>query len=247
MSYKREAAEAWTEWRGTSRRAAETRWTEAEKLVRPKMSGKEWFRLTRSRLISLAKLGILAPREQGRLAELAYRQLASADQQRINESKLSPRHLFAFAVAPEENKDKAPDLPGAQTGLSDGAEEERLARSALTLNPGKRLRDGKLSFQVFIDEKAWVPVGMNIQLRGTDPSRDNRPAYLRYDLDVVPMGEKAGPVTHFRAHWHAGDNPDGGDAEVHDPRLPSLPLDPLAVIEILIETFFPDGPGDVEM
>ncbi len=221
MSYGR----TWKEWREASRSAAAERWDKAQEVERPKKKGKEWLNETRRRLVDLAGLGILAPREQIRVRPLDYRKLASADQQRLDESGLDRRNLFAFAVA---------------------SEDERLARSALTLNPGKRLRDGRLSFQVFIDENAQVPVGMNIQIRGTDPGRENRPVYLRYDLDVVQMGEKAGPVTHFRAHWHTGDEPDAGDAEDHDPRLPSLPLDPLAVIDILIETFFPNGDKDVE-
>ena len=54
-----------------------------------------------------------------------------------------------------------------------------------------------------------------------------------------------GLVTHFNAHWHAGEDPDATDAEELDPRLPSLILDPTAVLEVLIETFFPHGPGDV--
>jgi hypothetical protein len=83
---------------------------------------------------------------------------------------------------------------------------------------------------------------MNVQLSGFDPIR-SRPWYLRYDLDCVPMG--ANPVAHFRAHWHVGDEPDADDAEMYDPRLPSLILDPVAVIETLIETIFPNGPADL--
>jgi hypothetical protein len=47
------------------------------------------------------------------------------------------------------------------------------------------------------------------------------------------------------AHWHAGDDPDAGDAEDHDPRLPTSILDPLAVIDILVETFWPQGPDNL--
>lgn len=245
MSYGRTSAEAWTAWREVSRGAAAQRWAKAEKIEKLTKSGKRWFDETRTRLVHLTELGILAPREQTRIAQLDYGQLASADQQRLDASGLRRRNLFAFAVAPED-KDKASERLGAQAGSSDDAGDKRLARSALTLNPGKYLQDGKLSFQVFIDDHAQVPLGMNIQLRGIDPMRKYRPVYLRYDLDVVQMGEKAGPVTHFQAHWHTGDDPDAGDAEDHDPRLPSLPLDPLAVIEILIEMFFPNGPDDVE-
>ncbi len=227
MSRARTPAETWNAWRDRSRKDAEQRWSALEKVGRPKKTGKDWLAETRRRLIELASVDILQPREQSRVAEIHHDKLASADQDRLGSGGFR-KDVFAFAVAAES------------AGAADKPRER-----ALRLSPGKRLRDGKLSFQVFIDERSMVPVGMNIQIRGEDPAR-RRPTYLRYDLDVVAMGEKAGPVTHFRAHWHSGDDPDAGDAEDHDPRLPSLLLDPLAVLDVLIETFFPGGPGDVE-
>lgn len=173
------------------------------------------------------KRGEVQPREQSRVAEVVVAKLASADQDRLRQGGLT-RGLFAFAVASDS-----------------GAASEPLASRFLRLSPGKRLNDGELSFQVFINETTRCPAGMNIQVRGKDPARTERPTYLRYDLDIVPMGTKSGPVTHFNAHWHFGDDPDGSDAEDHDPRLPSLLLDPLAVLDILIETYFPSGPADV--
>lgn len=158
------------------------------------------------------------------LTELGFSDLSHADKDRLEKAKIK-RHLYAFGVASN------PDAP-----------DEPLAARCIRLNDGRKLRDGKLSIQVFIDESQKLPIGMNIQLRGHDPDR-KRQCYLRYDLDVVPMG--SGQVTHFRAHWHAGDDPDGHDAEEHDPRLPSLILDPIAVLEILFETFFPNGPADL--
>jgi hypothetical protein len=237
VSDGRTAAETWRAWRAASREAAERRWTAAGTLKRAEKSGKQWLAETRTRLIQMTKLGILAPREQGRVAQLDPRQLDPPDRNRLGASGLDLRRLFAFAVAPET----APARRGAE---GDSVGQDRVGRSVLALNPGKRLREGKLSFLVFIDESTQLPVGMNLQLRGIDPTRDGRPTYFRYDLDVVQMG--AGPVAHFRAHWHAGDDPEAVDAEDHDPRLPSLPLDPVAVIEILVETFFPDGPADLD-
>lgn len=228
MSQGDTSAEAWLAWRATSRTDAEKRWEAVQKVVRPERSGKEWLAATRGRLVNLAKIGILQPHEQGRLQVVEPGKLARADQKRLEKQGLA-RDLYAFAVSAES-----------------AAVTEPLASRSLRLSPGRRLRDGRLSFQVFVKESSRLPIGMNIQLRGTDPTRENRPTYLRYDLDVVAMGEKAGSVTHFNAHWHAGDDPDGSDAEDHDPRLPSLLLDPLAVLDILVETFFPNGPADVE-
>jgi len=233
MNRDREAEEAWNVWRDSSRKDAERRWNALLALERPQKSGKEWLDATRRRLIELTKIGILQPRESGRVRDVVFSKLAASDQDRLKKSGFA-RDLFAFAVAAEQ---------GGRAAVESGERSESLARHFLRLNTGKRLGDGRLSFQVFVKESTRLPVGMNIQICGTDPTRAGRPTYLRYDLDVVAMG--TGPVTHFNAHWHAGDDPDGNDAEDHDPRLPSLLLDPVAVLDVLIETFFPDGPDDV--
>lgn len=107
---------------------------------------------------------------------------------------------------------------------------------------GKHLREGRLKLQVFIDVASGRPVGMNIMMRGV-LVETGVGDFIRYDLDAVPMGEARGPVTHFQSHWHHGIDPDR--APVCEPRLPSPILDPCAVIDLLVETYFPEGPADL--
>lgn len=222
--------EIWPEWRKRSRGAAERRWTEltkiADKLVRPR-TGKQWLADTKQCLVDLTKLEILQPYESGRVCKIEFTKLAMSDQNRLP-SIVAASHLYAFALAVDPNQ-----------------LQQSLVERYLTLSSGTRLRDGRLSLQVFVDDNNGLPIGMNIQLRGIDPARGDRSTYMRYDLDAVPMGKSMGPVTHFNAHWHTGDDPDGRDAEDHDPRLPSLILDPIAVLEYLVEAFYPNGPGDL--
>jgi hypothetical protein len=223
--------ERWSEWREQSRRAGEKRWHELEKigdkLVRRQRKGKQWLADTRRSLATLSALNILQPHESSRVAEINFGRLAKSDQDRLRGIGVI-KHLYAFAISAD------PQNP-----------QQSLSERSLSLSPGKRLREGKLSLQVFVDDRRGFPLGMNIQLRGLDPARHGRSTYIRYDLDAVPMGESMGAVTHFNAHWHTGDDPDARDAEHHDPRLPSLILDPVAVIEFLIETFFPGGSADL--
>lgn len=225
------ATEIWKTWREEAKRDAEARWSVAESATHREMKGEEWHEKTRARLMRLERMKILAAREQVRLTKLPYDALAPADKRRLDEAG-HRRHLYIYGVKRLEDKRQQPD-----------EDQVPLWRNALQLNDGKRLCEGRLSLQVFVDDAKKMPVGMSVQLRGQDPAR-SRPVYLRYDLDVVPLG--SGPVTHFSSHWHAGDDPDAKDAEDHDPRLPALILDPLAVIDILVETFWPGGPADVE-
>jgi len=219
------ARELWGTWRDASRAAAERRWHEIDRIERPRCSGKKWLEKTQQCLVRLSMLGILQPRESGRIAEINFGRLANSDQDRLKSIGAAP-HLFAFAIS------------------SDGQQpHQSLAERFLSLNSSNRLRDGRLSLQVFVCDD--LPIGMNIQLRGTDPAREHRLTYIRYDLDVVAIGAAMGPVTHFNAHWHTGDDPDAKDAEVHDPRFPSLPLDPIAVLQFLVETYYPNGPADL--
>jgi hypothetical protein len=144
----------------------------------------------------------------------------------LKEAGKSGRHLYTIGLAGQ----------GSEAANEEGALPDR----ALHLTDGKHLHAGRLRLQVFVDDAESRLVGMSIQLRGR---REQSPVYMRYDLDPVQMGE--GPVTHFRAHWHLGKDPDAPAAEDEDPRLASLMLDPVAVVDILVETFFPGGPADV--
>jgi hypothetical protein len=178
-----------------------------------------WVDHIRKRLVDLDKLGLLQWGEHQRVVPIEFRELSRSDQKRL-ESQGLQRALYAISV-------KAPkDQP-----------QQKLSDRCLRFNPGKRLTSGQLTLLVFIDEKQERPVGMNVQLRGHDLLRD-RATYLRYDLDIVQMGSS--PVTHFKSHWHAGDDPDTKLSEKADPRLPSLLLDPVAALDILVETFFPE-------
>lgn len=219
-------ADRWLAWRANAKAAADDRWRNADKMERPSMPGAAWLTETAKRFVQLSAIGILQPREQGRIKSIRFDEISTPDQERLKK-RLSPRQLFAFTIASD------PSQPTSRDRF-------------VSLSDGKRLHAGRLSMQVFIDEHVRRPIGMNIQLSGRDPARSGRPTYLRYDLDPVAMGADAGPVTHFNAHWHTGDEPDGTDASTHDPRLPSLVLDPLAVLDVLVETYFPDGPDDVE-
>lgn len=215
----------WNTWREEARQRAEKRWAAALRMERPSRKGKDWLQQTVMCLTRLTQMGILQPREAGRLKEIQLRALAGSDRKRLEGAGIGS-HVYAFGLAQD------PAAPG-----------EPLASRSLQLNDGQRLRRARLGLQVFIDEREGKPVGMNIQLRGTDPGRGERPVYLRYDLDAVQMG--SGPVAHFNAHWHMGEDPDADEAEDRDARMPSLPLDPLAVIETLVETFYPSGPEDL--
>ena len=198
----------------------------ADKLVRPR-TGKQWLADTRRCLVDLAKLEILQPHESGRVCKIEFTQLAMSDQKRLRGIGAASR-IYAFTLA-----------------LDPAQPQQSLVERYLTLSSGTRLREGRLSLQVFVDDNSCLPIGMNIQLRGIDPARGHRSTYMRYDLDAVAMGESMGPVTHFNAHWHTGDDPDATDAEDHDSRLPSLILDPIAVIEYLVEAFYLNGPSDL--
>ncbi|HZH13653.1 MAG TPA: hypothetical protein VE057_04735 [Archangium sp.] len=182
--------------------------------------GEWWLEHIRRRLIELHKMGLLQWGEQLRVVQVELRELSSSDQTRIQAQELQ-RKLYAISL-------KAPkDQP-----------QQKLAERFLSFNPGKRLTSGQLSLQVFINEEQGRPVGMNIQLRGQDQLRSGKSAYLRYDLDYVQMGLSS--VSHFRSHWHAGEDPEHALAEDTDPRLPCLLLDPVAALDVLIETFFPE-------
>jgi hypothetical protein len=222
--------EIWPKWQKKSRGAAGHRWDElkkiADKLIRPR-TGKQWLADTKQCLVDLARLEILQPYESARVCKIEFTKLAKSDQDRLP-NIVAASDLYAFALAVD------PAQP-----------QQSLVERYLTLSSGARLRDGRLSLQVFVNDDSGLPIGMNIQLRGIDPARAGRTTYMRYDLDAVPMGETMGPVTHFNAHWHTGDDPDARDAEDHDPRLPALILDPIAVIEYLVEAFYPKGPDDL--
>lgn len=222
MSVRADAA--WKQWCADANARAEVRWKALQGVGLLTKNGQDWLKDIRKRLALLAEMKILGPHEHSRLIEVKFRDLAAVDQDRLKSAGLE-RRLFAFGLA-----------------RGQAEEEQRLARRSMQLNDSTNLCDGRLGLQVFVDERQGRAVGMNIQLRGLDPHRQ-RPCYLRYDLDVVPLGKS--PVTHFSAHWHAGDDPEGDDAEEHDPRLPALILDPLAVLDVLIETFFPEGPASV--
>lgn len=226
------AAKIWATWCANAKRDAEARWDAVKNAPRGKLKGKDWQQRTYDKLIELEKLEILAPREHLRLTPLGYDNLEPAHKRRLVEHR---RNLYVYGIKPPKE-----DETEKQTEKNE--DHVRLSRNSLRLNDGKRLRKGRLGLLVFVDDATWMPVGMSIQLRGQDPAR-SRALYLRYDLDVVPLG--SGPVTHFSSHWHMGDDPDAKDAEDHDPRLPALILDPLAVIDILVETFWPKGPEDV--
>jgi hypothetical protein len=218
----RRALDAWKASCAEAKARAERRWEAIQKLERP--DNNDWFDATSRRMAQFAKAEILGPHEHSRLKKFDLGELEAPDRDRLGTRVANRRHLVAFGVA----RDPA-------------APEEPLRSRSLRLNDGPNVREGKLTLQVFIDLSTKLPVGMNIQIRGLDPHRD-RPCYLRYDLDPVPLG--SGPVTHFSSHWHVGDDPDAAGAEDHDPRLPSLILDPISVLDVLVETFFPKGPAD---
>jgi len=243
-----DAREIWQQWRQRSRAAAEARWrllghdTEPESkrggtskepapLVR-RLDGRQWETELRKRLRELQDIEILQPGEQQRLKRVEFRELSRPDQKRLEQAD-KHKGLYAMALA------KKTALDGAT-----------LAERFLRLTDGKRLRAGRLNLQVFIDDPSRHLVGMNIQLQGQQVRVDAKTEtesvhglYMRYDLDAVEMGERMGPVTHFRAHWHLGVDPDA--SEDLEPRMPSLVLDPVAVLDVLIETFFPKGPDDL--
>lgn len=222
-------SQEWERWCGRSRLAAENRWKMAEGLNPPQRKGKDWERELRKRLVELQTMEILQPGEHTRLQPVDFSKLAKSDQKRLKEAGKSGKHLYAIGLAGR--------------GSEVASEESTLTDRTLRLTDGRHLQAGRLNLQVFVDDNESRLLGMNIQLRGR---RDQRPIYMRYDLDAVQMGkEKGGAVTHFRAHWHLGEDPDASESEDKDPRLASLVLDPTAVVDILVETFFPTGPADV--
>jgi hypothetical protein len=112
----------------------------------------------------------------------------------------------------------------------------KLRERALSLSPGRRLLGGKLRILVHVVENETQ--GASIQLDGTLPG-SARKTFGRYDLDIVPLGSNQ--LTHFDAHFHFGEDPDDESA----PRWPTLFLDPEEALDILVHTWFPNGPGDV--
>jgi hypothetical protein len=243
-----DARELWRQWRERSREAAEVRWrllghdiepqskrrgtsTEPAPLVRM-LDGRQWETEFRKRLRELQDIEILQPGEHQRLKRVEFRELSRPDQKRLEQAD-KHKGLYAMALA------KKTALDGAT-----------LAERFLRLTDGRLLRAGRLNIQVFIDDPHRHLVGMNIQLQGRQVRVDAstkaetvHDVYMRYDLDAVEMGEQKGPVTHFRAHWHLGADPDA--SEDSDPRMPSLVLDPVAVLDVIVETFFPEGPDDL--
>ncbi|MDC0710410.1 hypothetical protein POL68_18175 [Stigmatella sp. ncwal1] len=240
-----EAGERWRQWRQRSRQAAELRWRQLGHDPEPEgkphgaleaparqvraLDGRQWENELRKRLRELQDIEILQYGEQQRLKKVELRELSRPDQKRLEQAG-KRKGLYAMALAKKTPQDDTPP-------------PERF----LKLTDGQLLRGGRLNLQVFIDDPNRHLVGMNIQLWGQQVRVDTKTGqmaehgvYMRYDLDSVEMGEEKGPVTHFRAHWHLGADPE--TSEDSDPRMPSLVLDPVAVLDILIETFFPQGP-----
>jgi hypothetical protein len=243
-----DARELWRQWRERSRQAAQVRWhllghdtatagrshgTLKEPAPRVRaLDGRQWETELRKRLRELQDIEILQPGEHQRLKYVEFRELSRPDQKRLEQAD-KRKGLYAMALARKT----------AQDGST-------LSERFLRLTDGRLLRDGRLNIQVFIDDPNRHLVGMNIQLQGRRVRVDAKTeaetvhdVYMRYDLDAVEMGERKGPVTHFRAHWHLGVDPEA--SEDSDPRMPSLVLDPVAVLDVLVETFFPEGPDDV--
>lgn len=220
------AKEVWGGWCAEARQGAEQRWRWVQTREMRRLGAREWLRLLKARLVRLETMGILDYRESQRLKLLNFGELSRPDQDRLRRTDVrAPKNIVGLALAPP------PGAPG----------QSQVDRSLRLLN-GQCLVEGTLGLQVLIDEAAARTVGMNIQIRGMDPRVDHA-VYLRYDQDTEQMG--LGPVSHFCAHWHHGRDPDAPGAEDHDPRLPALIMDPLEVIEILIETFFPLGPASL--
>lgn len=224
MSQRRDRKETWARWQEASFSGAKKRWEAERALFDRRLSGEDGAscgRAIRHHLALLQEVGILAPGHAQRVKELDFDELSGSDQMRLR----STRHQRDYVVL----------------GLTGRPSEQPLIERALQLNDGRRLVGGSLSLQVIVDENLARVAAMNIQLRGFDRRR-GRKTFQRYDLDFAQMGD--GPVTHFNAHWHVGDDPDESLAE-EDPRLPAVVLHPTEVIEMFVETWFPRGPDDV--
>lgn len=226
MGLRRDKKAAWAAWQSLSYARAKTRWDRERELSRDRLAcetGDACRRAIQHHLALLHDVGILRPGEAQRVKELDFGSLAGSDQTRLQRTR-RPQDYTVL-------------------GLTGRPPEQKLIERSLQLNDGHRLAGGSLSLQVIVHEKARRVVAMNLQLRGFDRRRNGRKTFQRYDLDFEQMGD--GPVTHFNAHWHTGDDPDDSLAE-EDPRLPAVILHPTEVIEIFVETWFPRGPDDVE-
>jgi hypothetical protein len=176
----------------------------------------------RRQISLLQEVGIFGPGEQQRVQRLNLGELARSDQTRL---RGTGRHVDYTVI-----------------GLAGRPPEQPLIERSLQVADSRRLRAGALSLQVIVDEREERVAAMNVQIRGGDELRGGRAVFQRYDLDFAQMGD--GPVSHFNAHWHMGEDPDASPAE-DDPRLPALILDPTEVIDVLIETWLPQGPKDL--
>lgn len=227
MSPNKTNQRIWDRWVVKAQQAAKARWDEAQQVRSPRCTGQEWEQLIRQRLAPLSDISVLRYKEHERIQWIRPEELsppARAARDRIAaEAEIHRQNLYAIGIS-----------------AADGADERQ--HGLLHFNDGTRLVNGALSLLVFIDEREQRPISMNIQLRGLCPVRWQS-LYHRFDLDAIQMG--GGPAAHFNAHWHAGSCPDSKNAEDLDPRLPSLPLSPDAVIDFLVMTYFPDGPKNI--
>lgn len=219
----------WQKWSEAAQDKAKARWDDAQRLATQGYSGPDWENLIRQRLAPLNDIQMLEYGDHLRVRRIEPHRLSpagkSARDRLIENAEVKAEHLFAIGIS-----------PGVEA-----ATDER-GHGLLRFYDGRRLLCGSLSLLVFIDEKKKAPLSMNIQLSGVCPGRWQS-LYLRYDLDAIQLGD--GPAAHFNAHWHSGALPDASDAEELDPRLPSLPLSPDAVIDYLVMTYFPHGPEDI--
>ncbi len=213
--------EAWKSWLTRAENDAEERLAFAKKRIRKEQSARDWLKGLRSYLNQLSRIGILQPQEQARLTLLGQDELPAADKTRLEKDDLLNRIQLIGIGKPS----------GSEKPL-------RLRDRVLVLSPGKKLSRGTLRIMAFIDTTSKAVAGMSIQVEGKDPA-SKKGIFGRYDLDIVSLGSSQ--VTHFDAHFHFGEDPSDEEA----PRWPTLFLDPEEALDVLLHTWFPNGPKDV--
>lgn len=197
-----------------------------------RQAAKDWLKELQDRCRLLETMQILRHGQARRIRLVQWDQFAYADRDRMGEAGYGPRSVMGIAIA-HNNEGSGTQRPEAGSSMRG---------NALYFHDSERLTEGALGFQIFINDAQRGALGMNFQLQGRDRQRD-RTVYVRYDLDTVQMG--TGPVAHFRAHWHHGEDPDSELSEKVDPRLPAPLLDPGDVLDHFIEYFFPKGPDSL--